>query len=310
LRFAQAGMAAEVYAGSPDELSRVLRHAPGSPALPIVHLDRKIDIRNEVGRALVQQFRAMFAGRVSGLVVHDKSGMAANLSELLTALRMLGNERAQPTVYLEYAAGMDLGAFYEIGEGIRDVQGVSLCIDTGHVGIRRAHARFALLHPDIHLSDLSAGHPRLPDLVSDVQDAVRSALPALLDLIQATSALGKTVHYHLHDGHPLIPGLSDHRSFLNRLAIPFRYEGRYSLDPLYGPDGLAHVLRAATTGAHVPSFTLEIHQADGRQPLGAAAELFTHWRDRTNAERMNHWLSILADNHVLAVTALSRSTAP
>jgi hypothetical protein len=45
--------------------------------------------------------------------------------------------------------------------------------------------------------------------------------------------------------------------------------------------------------------TLEIHQTEGRVPLGEAASLFRHWRDLTNAERMNYWLSILAENHVL-----------
>jgi hypothetical protein len=35
--------------------------------------------------------------------------------------------------------------------------------------------------------------------------------------------------------------------------------------------------------------------SNGRLPLGAASELFTHWRDLTNAERMNYWLDVLAD---------------
>jgi hypothetical protein len=31
-----------------------------------------------------------------------------------------------------------------------------------------------------------------------------------------------------------------------------------------------------------------------------------HWRDLTNAERMNYWLSVLAENHLLATTLLER----
>jgi hypothetical protein len=45
---------------------------------------------------------------------------------------------------------------------------------------------------------------------------------------------------------------------------------------------------------------------DGRLPLGAASELFTHWRDLTNAERMNYWLCVLADNHLLATSFLAQ----
>jgi hypothetical protein len=46
--------------------------------------------------------------------------------------------------------------------------------------------------------------------------------------------------------------------------------------------------------------TLEIHEHDGRLPLGDAAPLFRHWQDLTNAERMNHWLAVLADNQAIA----------
>ena len=38
LRFAEAGMPAEVYADHPDELERVLRYVPEHPTLPVVHL--------------------------------------------------------------------------------------------------------------------------------------------------------------------------------------------------------------------------------------------------------------------------------
>lgn len=40
LRFAQAGLAAEVYAGTPGELEHVLRFLPPHPYLPVVHLNR------------------------------------------------------------------------------------------------------------------------------------------------------------------------------------------------------------------------------------------------------------------------------
>ena len=53
------------------------------------------------------------------------------------------------------------------------------------------------------------------------------------------------------------------------------------------------------------SLTLEIHQAEGRLPLGDAEGLFGHWRDVTNAERMNYWLSVIAQNHELAIASFA-----
>ena len=120
------------------------------------------------------------------------------------------------------------------------------------------------------------------------------------------------MHFHLHDGHPLIPGLADHFTFLTRLPIPFSYQGRESLSMLYGPGGLASIvsgaLRACRPGA--VSFTLEIHQAEGRLPLADAARLFPHWRDTTNAERMNYWLSVLGENAMLIAQRLAELSGP
>jgi hypothetical protein len=58
------------------------------------------------------------------------------------------------------------------------------------------------------------------------------------------------------------------------------------------------------------SLTLEIHPAEGRRPLGDASSLFGHWRDRTNAERMNHWLAVLAENALLVTDALDPCPTP
>lgn len=307
LRFAQAGLAAEVYAGTAEELEGILAFAPADPALPVVHLDRRIDVLDERGAAVVADFAARFAGRVAGLVIHDKPAMAARVPDVVTALRALGGHAERPHVFLEYAAGMELERFAEIGAGLREVEGVSLCIDSGHVGIRLAKAHFATRHDGLALGTLNPADPRLPALIDDVQEAVDSALPALLELIRTLGSLGKTVHFHLHDGHPLIAGLSDHFSFLTRVPVPFAYDGRWSLPPLYGPTGLAQILRTAleSCGVDRASLTLEIHQVEGRLPLGDAAGLFGHWRDLTNAERMNYWLSVIAQNRELATACLT-----
>jgi hypothetical protein len=254
---------------------------------------------------VVGEFADRFAGRVAGLVVHDKREMAGQTGRLLAAMHELDarlrRRPGAPLVFLEYAAGLEPGWFVEVAERLRDAERVSCCIDIGHIGIRQASARFARDHPGLNLRDLSPQDGRLPELAGDVDDAVAGAVRDVLDTIRSVGPLGKHVHFHLHDGHPLIRGLPDHFTFLTRLPVPFGYRGRRSVGMMYGPSGLASVI-AAATGACRPqavSFTLEIHQVEGRLPLADASGLFRHWQDLTNAERMNYWLSVLAENAML-----------
>jgi hypothetical protein len=305
LRFAQMGMAAEVYAHTPDHLEHVLQFVPSHARLPVVHLSRGINVLHGRDRAVVGEFADRFAGRVAGLVVHDKREMAAQTDRLLAALRELNARLCErpdgPLVFLEYAAGLDRGWFVEVAERLQAAERVSCCIDVGHMGLRQATARFGEGHPDLNLKKLSPVDDRLPDLVADVQDAVGSALPHVLDVTRSLARLGKPLHFHLHDGHPLVEGLRDHFSFLTRLPIPFSYQGRRSLSMLYGPGGLASIVSSALEACPPQgvSFTLEIHQVEGRLPLADAAWLFPHWQDTTNAERMNYWLSVLSENAML-----------
>jgi len=305
LRFAQAGLAAEVYADTPEQLEWVLGFAPSQPHLPVVHLGRHVNLLDERSRAVVQTFADRFAGRVAGLVVHDKAEMAARTGDLVAGIKELGLRPDGPTLLLEYAAGLELDWFVEVAERLGDVPQVGACVDVGHVGIARARVSFSDAHPGLDLVALDPADARLPELAADVQAAVASALPAVLGLLRSLGRVGKPLHLHLHDGHPLIPGLSDHFSFLTRVPVTFDYRGRRSLDPLYGPAGLAALVRTAVeAGGSGASLTLEIHQAEGRRPLGDASSLFGHWRDRTNAERMNHWLAVLAENALLVTYAL------
>jgi hypothetical protein len=70
---------------------------------------------------------------------------------------------------------------------------------------------------------------------------------------------------------------------------------------MYGPGGLASIVSTAIDACppQEVSFTLEIHQVEGRLPLSDAAWLFDHWQNTTNAERMNYWLSVLSENAML-----------
>jgi hypothetical protein len=305
LRFAQMGVAAEVYAHTPDHLEYVLPFVPSHARLPVVHLSRRINVLHGRDRAVVREFADRFAGRVAGLVVHDKREMGAKTDRLLAAMRELNAHLCErpgsPLVFLEYAAGLDRGWFIEVAERLQAAERVSCCIDVGHIGLRQAAACFKRRHPGLDLKKLSPVDDRLPSLVADVQNAVESALPHVLAVIRSLGRLGKPVHFHLHDGHPLIPGLRDHFSFLTRLPIPFSYEGRRSLSTMYGPAGLASIVSTAVDACAPQgvSFTIEVHQVEGRLPLGDAAWLFPHWQDTTNAERMNHWLSVLSENALL-----------
>ena len=59
---------------------------------------------------MVYQFADRFAGRVAGLVVHDKHEMAADTDRLLRVAHdldaRLSQRPAGPSVFLEYAAGL------------------------------------------------------------------------------------------------------------------------------------------------------------------------------------------------------------
>ena len=56
LRFAQMGVAAELYADTPDELERTLRFVPPHRYLPTVHLNRGINVLREQDRSRVAEF--------------------------------------------------------------------------------------------------------------------------------------------------------------------------------------------------------------------------------------------------------------
>jgi hypothetical protein len=288
----------------------VLRYVPPQPRLPTVHLNRALNMLRERDRDVVEEFAGHFAGRLSGLVVHDQPEMGEQTENLVAALRDLDRRLARwpdaPWVFLEYAAHLEPGWFVEVAERLKDADRISCCLDIGHIGVRQAHARFAREHPGLSLQSLSPADERLPGLVNDVQDAVLAAPQDIVAMTRSIGQLGKNVHFHLHDGHPLVGGLSDHFTFLRRLPVPFSYEGRQSLAMMYGPAGLSAIVAAATAaiGRDRVSFTLEIHQVEGRLPVRDADGLFAHWQDLTNAERMNFWLSVLAQNAMLVRAAI------
>ena len=317
LRFRQAGLGAEFYANTPDELDRLWELRPTPDAYCTVHLNRRLNMLDERNRDLVVDFASRFQERIYGLVMHDQPEMVSARAAYTRAaealalrLEKIGNS---PILFVEYAAGLEPDQFAGFFEQIRGSDRISACIDIGHVGIRQARQSYAHRHCDDDVCALTPDHPRLPELVVDVQEAVCSARPTTIKLIQELGKLGKPLHFHLHDGHPLSAfspyRVSDHLSFLYRIPIPFEYEGKWSLAPLYGPSGLSELVSKSLDSLDPAklSFTLEIHVPDGRLPLRDAKHLFAHWQDKTNAERMNQWLWVLLENHQLLESALEKA---
>ena len=320
MRFRQAGMGAEMHGGTADHLEWGMRFRP-APELPVVvHLPRDFNLVDAGNRRAIAELASRFSGRVYGFVLHDHAEMASRPEDFRRAAEELnraieGIERG-PIVFVEYAAGLEPKQFTAFFRSIQKLPLVSACVDIGHVGIRQARAAYAAVHPGEDICALKSQPTRLPSLINDIQKAVITALPTVLELIEDLGALAKPVHFHLHDGHPLSTfspfGVSDHLSFLGEIPLGFEYQGRRAVPLMFGPAGLEKIVNRAvkTIGRNRVSFTLEIHPTNERLSLDQeGASLFPHWRDRTNAERMNHWLLLLSENHQALQDIVARMVA-
>jgi len=306
LRFQEAGLGAEYYAASPEELSWLLRFRPRPDAPVVVHLPREIDLFSSEGHQQVLSFAIAFNGPVYGLVVHDQIEISERLEEYEAALgeidAALRTVKGAPLLFIEYAAGLAPEFFRALIENIQELHRISACVDIGHIGIWQAREVYSRRHPGEDICGLDPSAPRLPELIEDVQTAVETSLAAVLQLIGRLADLGKPLHFHLHDGHPLSRSspfeISDHLSFLADIPIPFPFKGKRALGPMFGPAGLEKIVTRICTTLEPDciSLSLEIHPTAERLPLGDVAHLFSHWRDKTNAERMNHWLAVLCRN--------------
>jgi hypothetical protein len=324
LRFQQVRMGAEMHAATPQQLEELMRFRPfvkstgdGPTAeLPVVvHLPRHFNLLNEESRNQIANIASSFAGRIYGMVIHDHADLISRANDFVNAAAAMENQLAQirtcPILFVEYAAGLEPRMFARFFESVRELAHVSACIDVGHVGIKQTRSTFANMHAGEDICDLKNQPSRIPEMISDIETAVGSALPTVLDLIEAIGTIGKPAHFHLHDGHPLSTfspyGVSDHLSFLIEMPLSFDYRGRRSVPLMYGRAGLNQIARKAvqSIGRERASFTLEIHPLPGHLSLGDAAPLFNHWVDKTNAERMNHWLAVLRENHIALLEALN-----
>jgi hypothetical protein len=309
LRFKQGGLGSEFYAETPAELEKLLLFRPSTDAPAAVHLSRAIDLLDEEGRRTVLNFAAQFACRVSNLVVHDSPEIALRFDDYLGGVRVLNGElqriKDSPRVYIEYASGLNPEIYIGLFRAIHDLERVSSCIDIGHLGLWRAKTAYAERHPGKNIFSLKRRSPELSALIEDIQVAVHSSIATVIQVIDELAKLQKPLHFHLHDGHPLSTvspyGISDHLSFMTEIPIPFSFKGRELIRTMFGPSGLCRIVSESLRllGPERVTFSLEIHPTEGRLPLGEATNLFAHWNDKINAERMNYWLSVLRANHLL-----------
>lgn len=309
LCFQKSHIAPEFYAGSIEELNHLFQFNPFPDRPPAVHLPRGLDLFEQSAKDLIIDFTRNFAGRTFGFVLHDQKEIADRFDDYVNALRDIEREPApvqgRPFLFVEYAFGLDPGSFINLFKEIRDLKGISACLDIGHIGLRQAQAVYSRKHPGQNIFSLRTDDPALPGLMDDIQEAVYSGREEVLRIIGEFAAIGKPVHFHLHDAHPLAmsetSGISDHLSFFEKIKLPFEYGGKRDIRLMFGPSGLLAVAKESLKmlGPENVSFSLEIHPKEGMLPLGPASYLFTHWTDKGNAERMNFWLSVLAENYRL-----------
>jgi hypothetical protein len=309
LRFREAGLGMECHAETAAELEWFLSLRPAPDTTVTMHLPRTLDLFDVGERLQLINFARACRGRVYGLIVHDQRKIADGFDEYVAIAHTLGSAlesiEGSPCLFLEYASGLKPELFIRLFQRLENSRLLSACVDTGHLGLRRVKESYSAVHPGEDVCAVKPGDMELPDIIEDVQGAVRTASDQVVEVVHELASLGKPLHFHLHDGHPLstfsAQDVSDHLSFLAEIPIPFDYRGRPSLPPMFGPAGLGAIIRTALRflQPELVSFTLEIHPTEGRIPLGNAAHLFTHWDDKLNAERMNFWLSTLAQNRIL-----------
>jgi len=307
LRFREARMGTEIHAAAPEQLAWLLHFRPGKMPQVVVHLPRDFNLLDENSQHQILDLAARGAGQVSGMVLHDQAAMATRRDDYINAAWKLDSQLEKingcPTLFIEYAAGLEPADFSRFFSSLLDLGTVSACIDIGHVGIRATRVAYAQNHRGEDICALKSQPARFPQLINEIEAAVAAGAIAAFELVEVICALKKPVHFHLHDAHPLSTaspfGVSDHLSFFAEIPIAFEHNSRRAVATMFGPSGLSELVARTleSTASRAVSFTLEIHPTKERLPLGDAAALFEHWHDKTGAEQMNHWLAVLSRNH-------------
>jgi sugar phosphate isomerase/epimerase len=268
-----------------------------------LHLPRGLNVLEQASRDCVLEFAGAFHGKITGLVLHDQEEINQNAAEYGAAIRDLGS--CLPTgqqLYIEYAVGLEPHVFINLIKSLKDAENIGACLDIGHIGIKQISNAYSVKTKGGDVPSLKSSPEKIKEQLEAVEEAKACALPVALEMIRELGALGKPVHFHLHDGHPLLSlgpfDLSDHLGFYEKIPLPFEWKGKNFLDPMFGTEGLAKIIEASLAGIGPQnlSYTLEMHPSMRRLPLENGAPLFAHWKDLTHAEIMNHWLCDLRKN--------------
>ena len=304
-RFSEAGIGGEFYPGSVDHMVELFAYRPDT--LPCTaHLPRGINLLEQAGQSLLIDYTKRAAGQLYAILIHDQTDFENDREKTVNAFRNLNDRLVRiadaPLLFIEFAAGLDPQFFTDLFETTADLKQISPAIDISHVAIHLCKKAYADSHPGEDICELQPDSPQLPAKIEEIQRLVADARKGVLDLTDRLGRLGKPLHFHLHDGHPLstfsIFGVSDHLSFLQSIPIPFVHQETRLLTGIFGIDGLRQLIHTAIKRVPVEnlSFMLEVHPQTGRSSLRDHAHLFAHWQDLNHAEQMNYWLDSLLDN--------------
>lgn len=304
LRFAEAGIGAELYPGAVESFPLVRSFMPDD-SWCTVHATHALDPLTSAGRQEIRRYCEIASGRLRGLVVHDNRGMLVNTEQTQACFNELDqflSAQDGPEVYVEYACGLEFEEFYGLIRGFERLRKIGVCIDIGHLAMHAWDLNFRKRQPELEVCKIKPDHPRLAELLPDIERAGAEAFDDVLVMVRRLAGLRVPGQLHLHNAHPLSTfsqyGVCDHLSFFSIIPLPFAYEGRASVDCIFTLPRLRELLRVLKeTGAlERMNFMLEIHHQPGRKALGQYEHIFAHWSDKTNAELMNYWIELVLQN--------------
>ncbi|GHS94814.1 hypothetical protein FACS1894139_08420 [Planctomycetales bacterium] len=303
-RFTQIGLGAETYPAHPDHLRELVNYLPDAP-VNTAHLPYHLDITVPEHRAAVVEFARAADRRLYGFTLHDQRTYSPERSGAFIAAlgKLTAALNATPVnLFFEYVSTRDFDEYEEMLTAAAQTPRVYPCLDVGHIAvdycrdlIRKScrELRQAVLAPDFAL---------LAKYIDRVQAATSAARGLAFKYVKRFFAAHfSRLHFHAHDAHPISKlspyPIRDHLSYLQTLALPFRWGASNFTRGIFGPAGAAELNQLLCGADAEITLMLEIHAQPGRLPLGADADLFAHWADITNAEKMNRHLELIHQSY-------------
>lgn len=318
-RLSEAGIGAEIYPVNAEEARRLAVFLPEAHACTL-HLPRHLDILLPQHLSEIISYADTAPGKIFGLTIHDQAGFSDSLEDtcrvILELDRRLHGISQAPRAYIEYAAQLDPEFFLSMFTRTPERRMVFPCLDICHLALFFCRRHFAARHPGRDVFDFKPESPELPIFAADIQSACAQAQASTIGFLDRLAGLAGPLHFHLHDGHPASTlsrwHVSDHLSFLQKIRVPFAFNGENLLPCIFGVNGLKSLLETALArkAASELSFMVEVHPQTGRTPLGPHAGLFENWEDLTNAEQMNFWIDSILTNVDLVRSFLKTIQSP